>query len=158
MELWRAAAKDTPISTFMIHDDRSDRTGDPLSDCFRAMPAASVALDYMVADVRSAPSGLLTAAGATLYSARSACPSVAPPACSPPSVAAPLTDKTGLRLDGKELRAGLRARVLLERRNPAARGARAMPGHGSATATAIPRLPDCGSPPDYVLAVVQLAR
>ena len=95
--------------------DRSDRTGDPLSDCFRAMPAASVALDYMVADVRSAPSGLLTAAGATLYSARSACPSVAPPACSPPSVAAPLTDKTGLRLDGKELRAGLRARVLLER-------------------------------------------
>ena len=26
---------------------RSDRTGDPLSDCFNAMPAAAAALDYM---------------------------------------------------------------------------------------------------------------
>ena len=48
---------------------RSDRTGDPPSDCFRAMPWAAAAQEYMGAAVRSAPLGWLTAADGALYSA-----------------------------------------------------------------------------------------
>ena len=51
---------------------RSDRTGDSMLalDCFRAMPAAAAALDYMGAAVRSAPSGWLKAADGALYRLR----------------------------------------------------------------------------------------
>ena len=88
--MWRLAHHRADAHT------QSDRTGDPMSDYFRAMSAAADAMDYMGGAVRSAPSGWLTAADGALCSAWGARPGIAPPARGPPSGVAPLTDEAHL--------------------------------------------------------------